>query len=72
LSDSKGDEYAACTLLYAGLAPEVRSGDWVVPWGRKGSVPENVKVCRMVREGEQKSVSERVYEWCEERVKEFR
>ncbi|KAH7070576.1 hypothetical protein BKA63DRAFT_80383 [Paraphoma chrysanthemicola] len=36
-------EKSACTLLYAALGPDVRSRDWVVPWGRKGVVPEFVR-----------------------------
>ncbi|KAH7082276.1 hypothetical protein FB567DRAFT_530931 [Paraphoma chrysanthemicola] len=36
-------EKSVCTLLYAALGPDVRSRDWVVPWGRKGAVPEFVR-----------------------------
>lgn len=32
----------ACTLLYAGLGPDVRSGDYIVLCGRKIAVPDSV------------------------------
>lgn len=67
---SKEDEYATCTLLYAGLAPEVRSGDWVVPWGRKGVVPENVRNVITAQEGDE-SVSTRMFGWYEAEVEQY-
>jgi retinol dehydrogenase-12 len=71
LTGSKDDEYAACTLLYAGLAPEVRSGDLVVPWGRKGVVSAHVEACTVAKESEEKSVSARLYEWYKEEVRQL-
>jgi retinol dehydrogenase-12 len=70
VSGSKEDEYATCTLLYAGLAPEVRSGDWVVPWGRKGDVPENVRDGTTAPEGDE-SVSTRIFGWYEAEVEQY-
>jgi retinol dehydrogenase-12 len=43
-------EYELCTLLYTGLAGDVRSRDWVVPWGRKDDVPEHVRECISIGE----------------------
>lgn len=71
LSDAKETEYRACTLLYAGLAPEVRSGDWVVPWGRKGSVPEHVRDGAVIKAKVVEAVSAGLYERCREEVKQF-
>ncbi|KAF2030672.1 hypothetical protein EK21DRAFT_65133 [Setomelanomma holmii] len=54
-------EKAACTLLYAGLAPDVRSGDWVAPWGRRAVVPEHLQACTMEKHGKETSSSAQVY-----------
>jgi len=70
VSSAKEEEYAACTLLYAGLAPEVRSGDWVVPWGRRGEVAGDVREGTTAEEGDQ-SVSARVLEWYEGEVAQY-
>ena len=63
---SKGPKYGAYTELYAGLAPVVKDGDFVMPWGRKGIVPAYIVESTMVKDGT--SVSARFYEWCEEQV----
>lgn len=67
----KGPEYTAYTLLYAGLGPDVRSGDFVIPWGRKGSVPAHVEESTKVKDGETMSVSARFFEWCREETNPF-
>jgi retinol dehydrogenase-12 len=51
----KGAEFGAYTELYAGLSPEVRDGDWVIPWGRRSEVPGHVE--ESFREGGGESVS---------------
>jgi hypothetical protein len=63
-------EKAVCSLLYAGLGPDVRSGDWVVPWGRKGEVPEHVRTY-LVGTTEEKNVSARVYAHYDEAMKQM-
>jgi retinol dehydrogenase-12 len=60
-------ELEACTLLYAGLASGVRSGDWVVPWGRNGNVPEGVMEGTKKHGDGDESVSAVLYEWYKER-----
>jgi NAD(P)-dependent dehydrogenase (short-subunit alcohol dehydrogenase family) len=66
----KGPQFGAYTELYAGIAPDVKDGDFVIPWGRKGEVPGHiVESTRAVDEVE--SVSKRFYEWCERQVKPF-
>ncbi|KAF1958352.1 NAD(P)-binding protein, partial [Byssothecium circinans] len=68
----KGPKYGAYTELYAGLAPDVEDGDFVIPWGRKGVVPEHVaRSTRVEGGGDGKSVGARFYEWCEVQVKPF-
>jgi retinol dehydrogenase-12 len=67
----KGQDYIAFTLLYAGLAPDVKSGDWVVPQGRKRSVPDHVRVCITGKNVGEKSVGAKLYDQCEEMVKPF-
>jgi retinol dehydrogenase-12 len=64
-------QYAAYTLLYAGLGPDVRSGDWIIPWRRKGNVPENVTACAMRTEGNGKSPIEIFYERCKDNAEPF-
>jgi retinol dehydrogenase-12 len=67
---SRGPKYGAYTELYAGLAPVVEDGDFVVPWGRKGTVPAHVVESTMAKDGTT-SVSARLYGWCEEQVTSF-
>ncbi|KAF2712848.1 NAD(P)-binding protein [Pleomassaria siparia CBS 279.74] len=66
----KNPKYGAYTELYAGLAPNVNDGDFVLPWGRKGEAPEHIVASMKTEEGK-KTVSARFYEWCEEQVKPF-
>ena len=70
----KGPKFGAYTELYAGLAPGVESGDFVIPWGRKGEVPchilESTKVGDL-KHGNTESVSERFWRWCGVQVKPF-
>jgi retinol dehydrogenase-12 len=67
----KGPKYGAYTELYAGLAPDVRQGDFVIPWGRIGSVPEHVSASTKVTKEGLESVGARFYEWCEAQVKPY-
>jgi retinol dehydrogenase-12 len=67
----KSPKYGAYTELYAGLAPGVKQGDFIIPWGRKGCVPEHLSASLEVGDEGLKSVSARFYEWCEEQVKPF-
>lgn len=62
-------EYDACTLLYAGLAPRVASGDWVIPWGRKGKVSEYVRECIAQQNGEVNGVAAALFEQYDERLR---
>jgi NAD(P)-dependent dehydrogenase (short-subunit alcohol dehydrogenase family) len=66
----KGPGYGAYTELYAGLGPDVRAGDFVIPWGRKGEVPGHILESTKTEDG-RASVSKRVFEWCEGKVKPF-
>ena len=66
----KGPKYGAYTELYAGLAPDVRDGDYVIPWGRKGEVPVHILESTRAKDGD-RSVGSRFYDWCEEQVRPF-
>lgn len=66
----KGPKYGAYTELYAGLAPDVRSGDYVIPWGRKGKVPYHIVQSTQDEDGKA-SVSKRFFEWCERQVQPY-
>jgi retinol dehydrogenase-12 len=70
-SISKARDYGAFTLLFAGLAPDVRTGHWIVPWGQKGSVPKEVEKSTVGKEHKEGSVSARSYAWCEEQVRPY-
>jgi NAD(P)-dependent dehydrogenase (short-subunit alcohol dehydrogenase family) len=65
----KGPEYGALTELYAGLAPGVNDGDFVIPWGRKGEVPAHIVESTKDLDG--KSVSSQFWEWCAAQTKPF-
>lgn len=67
----KSPKYGAYTELYAGLSPDVKDGDFVIPWGRKGQVPEHLRESLKEGKAGEKSVSARFYEWCEEQVRPF-
>jgi retinol dehydrogenase-12 len=67
----QGTQYMAYTLLYAGLGPDVRSGDLIIPWGRRGNVPADVVMCTEHKDGEGESRSQILYGRCEENVKPF-
>jgi retinol dehydrogenase-12 len=66
----KGPKYGAYTELYAGLSSKVRSGDYIVPWGRPGVAPghlnDGLKPTSKVA-----STSSRFYDWCEKEVSRF-
>lgn len=53
----------SCTLLYAGLAPDVRSGDYIIRWGRKSPVPDSIVERAIVEENETSIVGS--FGWCE-------
>ncbi|KAH7392082.1 hypothetical protein DE146DRAFT_661612 [Phaeosphaeria sp. MPI-PUGE-AT-0046c] len=60
----------ACTLLYAGLAPDVRNGDYIIPWGRKGLVPDSM-ASTMEEEGEM-CHAESSFVWCGKHTQGYR
>jgi retinol dehydrogenase-12 len=59
----------AYTELFAGIARGVDDGDFIIPPGGKGSVSEHIRASTVVEKGDEKSVSARFYEWCEEQVR---
>jgi retinol dehydrogenase-12 len=65
---ARNEDHEACTLLYAGLAPDVRSLDWVIPYGKKAIVPDRVRQSIATPNASGKKVSARLYEWCERRA----
>jgi retinol dehydrogenase-12 len=66
----KGARYGAYTELYAGLSPELRSGGFYIPWGRRGVVPPHVEAsCKA--QGDKQSVASRFYDWCEQNSASF-
>jgi retinol dehydrogenase-12 len=67
----QGTQYMAYTLLYAGLGPDVRSGDLIIPWGRKEIVPGDVVMGVECKDGGGESLSQLFYRRCEKNVKPF-
>jgi retinol dehydrogenase-12 len=64
-------ECGANTLLYAGVGPDVRNGDFVIPWGRKGTVPTHIVEIVQTQDPQGKGASASFYELCEEQVAPF-
>jgi retinol dehydrogenase-12 len=67
-NSARYEEYEACMLLYAGMAPNVRSGDWVISYGRKSTVPHHVLRCVDTSDTEGKSASGRLCKRYEEQA----
>ncbi|KAF2738841.1 short-chain dehydrogenase, partial [Polyplosphaeria fusca] len=67
----KGPKYGAYTELYAGFAPDVQTGGFYWPWGRKGVVPDHVEESTVAPADGGKSVAARFYDWCEYETKAF-
>lgn len=66
----KGPKYGAYTELFAGLSTKVRTGEFYIPWGRVGEVPEHL-VQSMLPGSKHRAVSQRFYDWCEEQTRSF-
>ncbi|KAF2472602.1 NAD(P)-binding protein [Lindgomyces ingoldianus] len=57
-------KYGAYTLLFSGFSMEVKSGDFIWPWGRVARSPRED-----IHEAIRKGASERFWTWCEEKAK---
>ncbi|KAM0271688.1 hypothetical protein ACHAQH_008975 [Verticillium albo-atrum] len=68
-------KYGAYTELYAGLAPGVSNGAYVIPWGRtreEGEVPRKDLVMSMKKEEDGGlGYDEKFWQWCEEQYKPY-
>ncbi|KAL3961020.1 hypothetical protein ACCO45_006137 [Purpureocillium lilacinum] len=70
----KGPEYGAYSELFGLLSPEVtpeRNGAFVIPWGRFGALPENVRAAMKTEGGGGTGVAGRFVEWCERETGAF-
>jgi retinol dehydrogenase-12 len=60
--------YGACTELWAALAPELtpdKSGAYVYPWGRLGSIPGSVESSLKETSEGGTGVAAQFVSWCE-------
>ncbi|RYP46800.1 hypothetical protein DL768_007042 [Monosporascus sp. mg162] len=66
--------YGAYTELFAGLSPEVtleKSGGWIVPWGRFGSIRNDLVISSKSRAEGGTGVAEEFWKWSEEQIKPY-
>jgi hypothetical protein len=66
--------YGAYTELWAILTPELtaeRSGAYVFPWGRFGSLPKGVEDAMRGEDEGGNGVAERFVEWCGKETEGF-
>lgn len=66
--------YGAYTELWAALAPELtpdKSGAYVYPWGRFGSVPDGVEASLKETSEGGTGVAAKFMSWCEAQTESF-
>jgi len=64
----------AYTELFAGLSPDVtleKSGGWIIPWGRLGTIREDLQQSAKSEAEGGTGVAEKFWEWTEEQVKPY-
>ncbi|KAI5458270.1 hypothetical protein BGZ63DRAFT_61015 [Mariannaea sp. PMI_226] len=65
--------FGAYTELFAALSPTVsleNSGEWIIPWGRFGSIRKDLEKATKPIEGGT-SIAQQFWDWCEEQVKPY-
>ena len=65
--------YGAYTELYAALSPEVKAGDYVIPFGHinnnyRSDLQKQVKLCN---EGNSECNARKLYDWCDKVVSDY-
>ncbi|RSL59259.1 hypothetical protein CEP54_007383 [Fusarium duplospermum] len=71
----KGAKFGAYSELFGLLSPDVtsdRNGAFIVPWGRFGCLPEDIKQAVKSKEQGGTGTSEMFVEWCEKETRGFR
>ncbi|KAH7200768.1 hypothetical protein BKA60DRAFT_174654 [Fusarium oxysporum] len=66
--------FGAYTELFAALSPEVtleKSGWWIIPWGRFGSIRKDLEKAAKSHEEGSTGIAEQFWNWCEEQVKPY-
>jgi len=61
----------AYTELYAAFSPEVKNRDWVIPFGRQGSISKSLQDNAKDESEGGKGTARKFWEWLEEQVKEY-
>jgi retinol dehydrogenase 12 len=65
----KGPDHRLSALLYAGLSPDVKSGDVITHWGKKGQISQCIDATKRGEKGE--NTCQALFEWCNENVASF-
>lgn len=71
----KGPEYGAYSELFALLSPEVtleQNGAFIIPWGRFGRLPEDIKAAMKSEDDGGTGISCKFISWCERETRPFR
>lgn len=71
LAALKPPVFGAYTELYAGLSQQVKSGDWVVPWGKVDLPRENIANSCKPRADGVSGLSQEFWNWCEQEARAF-
>ena len=64
----KGPKYGAYTELFAGFANEITikdNGSYIVPWGRKATMPPNLMDGIKSKNEGGKGTAKQFYDWCD-------
>jgi retinol dehydrogenase-12 len=67
----KGPDHRLSVLLYAGLSPDVKSGDVITHWGMKGQILERTEKTTKKGEEEEENACQVLFDWCDENVTSF-
>ncbi|KAF5004891.1 hypothetical protein FDECE_8634 [Fusarium decemcellulare] len=71
----KGPQYGAYSELFGLLSPDVtadRNGSFIVPWGRFGCLPEELKLALESKEHGGTGISQSFVDWCERETYTYR
>lgn len=70
----KPAKFGAYTELYAGFSNDVTANDngaFLIPWGRKGIIPEHIAKGLKTKEEGGTGVSKKFFEWCETETRKY-
>ncbi|KUL91657.1 hypothetical protein ZTR_01259 [Talaromyces verruculosus] len=71
----KPPRYGAYSELFAALSPQItasQNGAFIIPWGRLGSIPPQIKKALLSKYEGGAGVAERFWDWCEKETAAYR